>query len=73
MGRSVPLTVSLVSPSIPFKLWSLFCTTDNHFKFTHFPKAYFQNHQNIQQKKNAKKIKEIPFKQETLLKIIAAK
>lgn len=28
------LTVSLESPSIPFKLCNLFCTTDNHFKFT---------------------------------------
>lgn len=29
------LTVSLESPSIPFKLSSLFCTTESHFKLVH--------------------------------------
>lgn len=32
--KVVIFTVSFESPSIPFKLCNLFCTTDNHFKFT---------------------------------------
>lgn len=49
LGKRTLLTVSLVRPSIPFKLWSLFCTTDNHFKLTHDLKPY-NTHQNLNSK-----------------------
>lgn len=48
-GRmSVVLTVSLESPSIPFKLWSLFCTTESHFKLEHDSNPFQLNIQNQQ-------------------------